>query len=228
MLDSQTAALTAPLLAATTAAAGYVGKLLLEELRLRRAARARKIARLQQLNSLLHAARVAVVIQIHLAQRLLSMLAENHPGEVPVRVGYERAFAVLYERFTEEERDLHQVIRGYTEHALRPVNQSLTTWLREDTDYKVQVRPVRRGDNFANEFASLLGELDAHLFLWHAKFAAWIVDHPEHALLFLADEKQHGLGFPSKIDGAARRALDIVAGRAPVSDTPEVAPTLGE
>ena len=35
--------------------------------------------------------------------------------------------------------------------------------------------------------------------LWHAKYEAWIPNHPEHALVYMADEKHHGLGFPGAI-----------------------------
>jgi hypothetical protein len=44
--------------------------------------------------------------------------------------------------------------------------------------------------------AHFLAQLEAHLILWVAKYEAWIPDHPQHALVFLADEERQGVGFP--------------------------------
>jgi len=46
------------------------------------------------------------------------------------------------------------------------------------------------------KLAVFLAQLEAHLVLWVAKYEAWISDQPEHALVFLADEEKHGVGFP--------------------------------
>jgi len=42
--------------------------------------------------------------------------------------------------------------------------------------------------------------LQAHLLLWLAKYEIWIPASPEHALVYLADEKEHGVGFPRGLD----------------------------
>lgn len=58
------------------------------------------------------------------------------------------------------------------------------------------------------ELAVQLKALEAHLLLWNAKYEVWMNNTPEHALVYLADEKKHGFGFPNKIDAAVSRALD--------------------
>ena len=55
--------------------------------------------------------------------------------------------------------------------------------------------------------ALLLNQLDAHLLLWLAKYEGWIPNRPDHALVYLADEQQHGLGFPRGVDEAVDAAL---------------------
>ena len=60
------------------------------------------------------------------------------------------------------------------------------------------------------EFSKLAAELvklESHLLLWIAKYKAWIPEHNEHALVYMADENEHGLGFPSGID---ERVDDVV------------------
>jgi hypothetical protein len=57
------------------------------------------------------------------------------------------------------------------------------------------------------ELAEELFALEIHLTLWHAKFESWIPGHPEHALVYLDDEKAHGLGFPTPREGSDRVAM---------------------
>ena len=45
-----------------------------------------------------------------------------------------------------------------------------------------------------------LNTLDAHLLLWLAKYETWIPEHPDNALVYLADEEQHGVPFPHGIE----------------------------
>jgi hypothetical protein len=45
--------------------------------------------------------------------------------------------------------------------------------------------------------------------MWNAKFEAWIPRHPTHALVYLDDESEHGIGFPHKITDV----LEVILGR---------------
>jgi hypothetical protein len=53
-----------------------------------------------------------------------------------------------------------------------------------------------------------------HLRLWHAKYEAWIPGHPRHALVYLADEEQHGIGFPGGLDQVVDEVLRELDARA--------------
>ena len=100
-------------------------------------------------------------------------------------------------------KELHKLIRSMTTTALRPTNLSILEWLRKDSFHKAQ--PVSR----ANGLSAHLAQLEAHMILWHAKYEAWIPDSPEHALVYLDDEKAHGLGFPDGIDAVIARVAGL-------------------
>jgi len=188
---------------AVIAALGYVAKTILEWWAGVREARRARRARLVALRALLQAAKASFEIQNDHAQRLLGMIHRNHPGLGVEGEGYERAFAAAYPQFTPEELELHGIIRGITIHALREANEAMLAWLREDAYFKAQQRP----GTLAGDLAQQLGALEAHLYLWRAKYAAWIPDHPEHALVYLADEQAHGVGFPSGLDELVEQVL---------------------
>jgi hypothetical protein len=183
---------------ALIAALGYVGKQVVESLRVWRIERDQRRARLHQLGALLQASRAAFLAQRAQVERLAQRLVANHEDAPEPGGGYERLFSRLYERFDADDRDLHDVIRAYTEHGLRPLNEAMLAWLRQDTDHRTT--DGKRGRKF--ELAKLLNQLDAHLLLWLAKYEAWIPDRPHHALVYLADEEKHGLGFPHGIEDA--------------------------
>jgi len=65
-----------------------------------------------------------------------------------------------------------------------------------------------------NELTTLAGyqrlaELEPHLLMWLAKYAAWIPDSPAHALVYLADEEDHGVPFPKGIERVIEESLGI-------------------
>jgi hypothetical protein len=196
-------AIGAALACAVFAALGYVGRLFLDWFGSVRAARTAQMARLVELQSLLRATRVTFNIQNAQAQRLLEMLRVNHAGPLPVEEGYERAFSQFHPQFTPDERELHGIIRSLTVNSLRPLNLQLAEWLRQDRHFKAQWQ----AQGAQRELAQKLAELEPHLMLWHAKYETWIPDHPEHALVYMADEQAHGVGFPPGLDEAVERAL---------------------
>ena len=106
--------------------------------------------------------------------------------------GYDRLFANAFLGMSREEKELHAVIRAITVHTFKPLNDELLEWLATDADFRVH--PVDHSPR--GRLAKYLADLEAHLILWRAKFTAWIPDHPERALVYLADEQRHGLGFP--------------------------------
>lgn len=192
------------LVSAIIAALGYVAKQVLDWITSVRAVKNARQAALVELQSLLRASWVSFVIQNAHAQRLLEMIEEHHPGPLPSGEGYERVFVVAFPSFTPDEQERHAIIRSLTIYSLRPVNERLSEWLRQDVYFKAQSR--RSGT--PGELARKLADLEAHLLLWNAKYETWIPDHPEHALVYLADEQKHGLGFPKGIDEIVAQVLE--------------------
>lgn len=197
--------LGAAVIGAVIAALGYVGKTILEWWANVREARNVRRARLIELQSLLRATKVSFVVQNTHANRLTSMIKENHPDFVQLEEGYERIFSKAYDQFMPEERELHGIIRSITVNSLRPANQSLLEWLKNDTYFKAQRQHTKTN---LGQLAKQLAALEAHLILWHAKYETWIPNTPEHSLVYLADEEAHGIGFPSGIDNLVQKVLE--------------------
>lgn len=195
--------LGAAVIGVVVAALGYVGRLIIESWLAIREARSARRARLVELQSLLRAAWVSFAVQNSHAKRLRSMVQEKHLDLLGAEEGYERSFSKAYTVFMPDEKELHAIIRGITIHSLRPTNQSLLNWLKSDTYFKAH----KSSRGILGALAEKLAALEAHLILWNAKYETWIPDTPEHALVYLADEEEHGIGFPSGIDEAVRKVL---------------------
>jgi hypothetical protein len=181
------------LLAALLAVLGYIAKQLADWVTgLRTAERARR-ARLAELLALVRAGDVAFQIQGENRDRLVRLIQARNPSLLEHAEGFDHALAIAYPAMSPEERDLHAIIRAITVHTLRPLNDGILAWLKVDTDFRV--RPP--GQSARAQLARYLTDLEVHLLLWRAKFEAWIPDHPERALVYLADEKRHGIGFPN-------------------------------
>ncbi|MBE7468345.1 MAG: hypothetical protein DPW09_16935 [Anaerolineae bacterium] len=188
---------------AIIAALGYVAKLIFDEVVAAREARNVRLARLVELHSLLRAGKACFLTQNAHAERLTNSITMKHL-DLEKGKGYEEIMSKAFAQFTLEEKELHRIIRGITVHAMRPINQSLSEWLKKDTYFKAQQQG--RGDFY--ELSKLLTSLDVHLLLWHAKYEEWIPDTPEHALVYLADEKGHGVGFPSGLDEKVAKIIE--------------------
>lgn len=151
-------------------------------------------ARLHELKSLLAASYSVVMIQQGRALALVKMLKENHPSESSLGNGLEDTIARCYPVFNDEEKELHGIVRAYSEHSMRRVNEALQKWVESDRHFKSGQVKSQRKDALANR----LREMEMHLLLWFAKFENWLPNQPQHALVWMDDEKQHGLGFPSE------------------------------
>lgn len=180
-----------------------MGKEILQSVREWRADQEQSRARLHQLQALLHASHIAFDVQNERAQRLAQRLRSHHADELVDEPGFERLFTAFYDRFDPDERDLHDVVRAYTEHGLRPLNAAMLTWLRNDVEH----RTIRGKTGDERELSALLNRLDAHLLLWLAKYEAWIPTRPDHALVYMADEEDHGLDFPKGIEATLAKVL---------------------
>jgi hypothetical protein len=193
----------AAVLGAIIASLSYVAKTTLESWSQWRRSRAASLRRLLELASLLHASREIFRHQNRLMKSLVESLNKHHPDIVPDRPGYERHFSQAFASFTPDEVELHAIIRSMTQNALRIINQSMSDWLRSDLTYRV----ARGSDVSRARLASKLNQLDTHLRLWHAKYDVWIPNHPQHTVVYLADEETHGAGFPSGLDEVVTTVL---------------------
>lgn len=181
------------LVAAISALAAYGWKSWIESRERKRREQASTISKLQELRSLLDTSRYLFSMQQVQVQRLMEMLRHNHPVEYAKGEGYDERMARCFKVFNDDERALHGIIRAYTEHSMRRVNEALQHWLETDSLFKMgQVESSRR-----QALADRLRELEMHLLLWHAKFEYWLPANPGHALVYMEDEKAHGLGFPN-------------------------------
>jgi hypothetical protein len=181
------------IITALFAAIGYMVKSVIDWWQNRQKERARIIAEVQRLQSLLQASGEVFDIQQDQVRRLRELLKKNHPAEFPGNAGFEETMTRFYPTFKDDEQELHSIIRAYTEHSMRSVNLALSEWLRADELFKTGAVKSKR----EKQLAEKLFALEIHLLLWHAKYQAWIPNQPQHALVYMVDENQHGLGFPS-------------------------------
>lgn len=192
------------LVPALLAALGYLGKELLQGIALVRGTRRHRRARLSRLHSLLEAGRTAFEIQNGNRNRLYEMIEKRDPGFENIG-GFERRFVAAYDSMTPDEKELHLLVRGITEHTIKPLNNELLDWLKGDNYFRARTP----GLDLLGQLSVSLDRLHAHLTLWQAKYASWFVGNPKHALVYLADEEKHGLGFPREIQGIVEAMLDL-------------------
>ena len=179
-------------LGAVLALLGYVGTQIVQWVgRIRQDEKARR-ARLAELLALIRAGDAAWKVQCENRDRLAGLIKERNPELGRQRLGYDEMFAAAYPEMTQEERGLHGIVRAITVHTFQPLNESLLEWLQKDSVFRV--RPPDK--TLRGQLADYLADLEAHLLLWKAKYRIWIPDHPERALVYLADEERHGIGFP--------------------------------
>ncbi len=169
----------------------------------RRQHRARIIAHLVGLEQLLRASGRLADIQQEKMKDLLKQLETNHPHECGGAIGFEAKFATCYPVMTADERELHGIVRAYTEYSLAPINAQIQDWLRQDEWFKTGAIACEG----SSDLMLKLHDLEIHLLLWHAKLRSWLPDQPNHAVVYIADEKQHGLGFPPGTDACVHAVI---------------------
>lgn len=181
------------LLSAVTGVVVYWWKEWTEGIKHMREERISIVSRLEELKSLLATSFNVAMIQQDRARILVAMLQKNHPSEASLGDGLEDTMARCHPVFNGEEKELHNIIRAYSEHSMRRINEALQKWVESDKHFKSGLVESSR----KNELAARLREMEMHLLLWFAKLENWLPSQPHHALVYMNDEKQHGLGFPS-------------------------------
>jgi hypothetical protein len=195
------------LLTAAIAAVGYVAKLLLESIQKVRADRRARRSNLLELYSLLRAGFTAFKVQNENRNKLMDIIRSKYQQEVTGKIGFEEKMEAVYTILNPAEKELHTLIRAITMHTIYPVNEAMLKWLKSDTYYKSS----KHNDGNLSKLSQSLMALEAHLYLWHAKYVIWMPDTPAHSLVYLADEKRHGVVFPKGIEVLIEKVLKLRA-----------------
>ena len=190
------------LIAAVAGVVGFFAKNFWEALQRQRHIQAERITALRDLKRLLEDSKSVFQSQNYMARRLLSRLKEEHPAQVENGLGFDETFYRLFSKMDAEERELHSLIRSTTVNSMRNLNEDLRQWLRKHQEFRTPTKQTACQRHFSEE----LQQLELHLHQWFDKYDAALPDNKQRSLVYLADEKKHGVGFPSRIE----RSLECV------------------
>jgi len=190
-------------IAAVFAILGFIGQDIYEEWKQKQDEEIARLDSLMELSNLLDESYSVFVSQNNQVKRLLRMLRENHGEVVPEGLGYDETFSIMFDRFTNDEAELQKIIRSTTMHSQRRLNQTMSKWLQRAHAFKRsdQPRPQRL------LLSEQLRALELHLNQWHDKYEALIPDDPKRSLVYLADEKGHGVRFPQGLKNAVDEVI---------------------
>jgi hypothetical protein len=198
--------LWAATLTAAVGVIGYLGKVVFDAWRTWQHSQDELLARLLRFSCLLKDSKYVFLKQLELTGRLEGLLPPEEGDHTPRSAGHESLLVSLYDRFSPELKELHGIIRSTTICSMRPLNLAMGKWLDEDVDF----RTGRSTNKKRQELASKLNLLACHLLLWNAKYEAFIPNNPKHALVYMADEQDHGLGFPEGLDELVEEVLAVM------------------
>lgn len=195
-----------------SALVGMVGTLTAQTIKKRRQARARVRQRLERLSALLAESKSLFRSQSEQRDRLVEVLGKNHPAEVGAWQsadgrGFDDLFYDLSPQFAVEERNLQAIIRGMTELPMRRVNQEMSDWLAAN----LPVRAPRQMRTMLEALNDPLVRLQLHLNEWHSKYLAVFAPDSRRSLVYLADEHQHGHGFPKDLEPKLKMVRETMA-----------------
>ncbi len=180
------------MLGAVIAVLGWTGKQVLEWFFRLRAEQKSRRSRLLALLAIRRAAEAIWASQCKTRDKFVALVRSREEAFRGPTKPYDHLFSAAFPSMSPQEAELHEIVRSTTIHAIRPLNQATLQWLTSDADFRVHPHD----ESLMGRLAKYLTELEVHLVLWNAKFQAWIPDSPERALVYLADEQHHGVGFP--------------------------------
>jgi hypothetical protein len=193
--DIDYAAVATAAVVAGFTAVGFFGRTIWDSIQASKKEGLVRRKRLLDLSNLLKASSEAFKMQVGLRNRLLALLEmRSAPGLD--QEGYDRILAAAFPSMTEEERDLHMIIRASTRNVLKPLNEHLLAWVREEDYFRV----VRDEGEAAYALPKALTALEHHLLFWLSKYEAWLPERPERCLVYTGDETEHGFPFPVGLD----------------------------
>ena len=191
-------------IAAVFSVGGFLGQDIYSEWKSDMALVKNALGQLQVLSGNLNESKSIFQSQNYMAQRLMHMLNENHLKEVPQALGYDETFYRMHEHFLPAEAELQTIIRSTTTNSLRRVNQEMISWLNADNVFKSSNQPTKERESLARQ----LQILELHLNQWNDKYEAVIPGDKRRSLVYLADEKKHGTGFPKGIEQVVEKVID--------------------
>ena len=186
-----------------TATIGFFAKELWQWWSKRHESKRQRRARLERLTRLLDESQNLFRSQRAQAQRLFESLQRSQPSLIKPGLSLDQVFSQGFAGFSPEEAQLHAIIRGVTETAMRRVNADMIDWLRSDDWFKQS----KSGSDQLARLADELQRLELHLNEWQAKFSSVFQKDHTLALNYLADEQEQGTGFPTGIESLVRGIL---------------------
>lgn len=127
--------------------------------------------------------------QTRLRKKLTNSLFERYPklrGKEIVGV-----LSKNYNKMTDEEKRLHQTIRGYTKNVTRPYNEEALRLLTEHPDIKDKVKRLKK--------------LEQHLVIWKSKYESTFEHDETVCLVYVGVEER--VPFPKGIENDIREYL---------------------
>ena len=191
-------------IAAVFSVGGFLGQDIYSDWKKDKVIEKNTLHQLQVLSENLNESKSIFQSQNYMAQRLMQMLSENHPKEMPEEIGYDETIYRMHEHFLPAEAELQAIIRSTTINSLRRVNQEMNSWLNTDNVFKKSNQPTKERESLAEQ----LRILELHLNQWNDKYEAVIPDDHRRSLVYLADEKKHGTGFPKGIKQLVEKVID--------------------
>jgi hypothetical protein len=142
----------------------------------------------------LQTAYVTFQAQAEVRDALHAMMLKRFPGSASLQ--YEDFFSQHFAEMTDEERTLHDTMRGYTVHALHEYNKQALGLVR---DHPGLVKQVPK-----------LADLEHHLDVWMDKYENTFLRSPHMSLCYVGVHER--VPFPTGIEAELRAYLGATVG----------------
>lgn len=173
------------------------------------AARADSLKALRALQALLVESKSALNEQVRLRSRLIALIRGNRPGQVLDFEGQDDLFYQLSSTgaLNAAEKDRFGDVRLST-MVIRDVDVRLLEWVRAHpiADLYPAMTPI--GERLGKQ----LDALKNHLNYWLMRYDNAFARDENRALVFMADEKHRGPGWPVRLDSAVKAAIRELEG----------------
>ena len=140
--------------------------------------------------------------------RLAKMVITNHRAELPPFEGYDDLFYKMHDAMSEEEKSLFRIVRGNTKRGMHRMNGRILEWVEA---HPIAVLLPQRTPAVGELEAQALA-LKVHLEEWFAKYEETFLPDEKRTLVYLADEKKHGKGWPKGLEPAVAAVMAELEG----------------